>query len=125
MLIKLYLVRINNSRTLPDRVTEHVKSPPTRHLYLNHHHRCPPPFQHHHHGCQRKEYDATGRDRRNGDRERVGKATGARVYKVRPLFSSFLLLANALPYLAPLARKTRQYGVFFVLDDPQSLPLPF
>src|SRR6266581_1806358 len=105
MLIKLYLVCINNSRTLLDCVTQHVKSPPTCHLYLNHHHQCPPPFQHHHHSRRRKEY-MTERDR-----ERVGKAMGAQVYKVRSLFSSFFLLANALPNLAPLARKTCCTGV--------------
>ena len=53
----------------------------------------------------------TQRIRRDSDRERVGKAMGVQVYKVCPLFSSFFLLANALPNLAPLARKICHTGV--------------
>ena len=65
------------------------------------------------------------RDRRDSDRERVGKATGAWVYKVRPLFSSFFLPANTLSHpLAPLAWKTRHTGVFSCSTTVPAAHLP-
>ena len=88
MLIKLYLVRINNSRTLPDRVSQHVKFPPTRHLYTSTITTdVPPPSSTITTAADTK--NTTGQDATDATvtRERVGKATGARVYKVRVLFS--------------------------------------
>ena len=84
-----YLLHINGFQTLLD----HVKSPPTHHLCLNHYHQLPPPF---HHITNTKNVTCHNQPHN----------------RVCPLFSSLFILLMSFPIYPALAQKTCHTGVF-------------